>query len=131
MGNNQSPPRDWIASGIPDLFSILIPARDEAKNLQVVVPTLVSELARAGIKYEILVVNDGSTDDTREVLVELAACYTTLNFVDNPPPHGFGLAVRTGLPKFRGPAVAIVMADGSDDPADILGYFAKLNEGYD
>ena len=52
-----------IAAGVPDLFSIVIPARNEAENLQVVVPKLVSELERAGIDHEILVVNDGSTDD--------------------------------------------------------------------
>ena len=38
--------------------------------------------------------------------------------VNNPPPNGFGFAVRRGLAEFRGEAVAIVMADGSDDPAE-------------
>jgi dolichol-phosphate mannosyltransferase len=101
------------------------------KNLQVVVPKLLAELERAGINHEVLVVNDGSTDDTRDTLVDLAARYPNVRVVDNPPPNGFGLAVRTGLANFRGDAVAIVMADGSDDPADLVKCHTKLQEGYD
>ena len=130
MASNPSG-HDWVAAGVPDLFSIVIPARNEAENLQVVVPTLLAELEGAGINHEILVVNDGSTDDTRDVLVELAARYANVRFIENPPPNGFGLAVRAGLANFRGDAVAIVMADGSDDPADLVKYHAKLQEGYD
>ena len=122
---------DWVTAGVANLFSIVIPARNESKNLKVVVPALLTALDSAGINHEILVVNDGSTDDTRDVLVELAACYANVRFIDNPPPNGFGLAVRSGLANFRGHAVAIVMADGSDDPADLVKYYAKLQEGYD
>jgi dolichol-phosphate mannosyltransferase len=46
-------------------------------------------------------------------------------------PNGFGLAVRAGLANFRGDAVAIVMADGSDDPVDLVNCYAKLQDGYD
>jgi dolichol-phosphate mannosyltransferase len=46
-------------------------------------------------------------------------------------PPGFGFAVRTGLEEFTGDAVAIVMADGSDDPADVIRYHRILEEGYD
>jgi dolichol-phosphate mannosyltransferase len=131
MADNRSSGHDWVAAGVPDLFSIVIPARNEGKNLQVVVPRLLTELDRAGINHEILVVNDGSTDDTRDVLAELTARYPNVRFVENPPPNGFGLAVRAGLANFRGDAVAIVMADGSDDPVHLVKYHAKLREGYD
>jgi dolichol-phosphate mannosyltransferase len=131
MASGWSSGHDWVVAGIPGLYSIVIPARDEAKNLKVVVPALLTELKRAGINHEILVVNDGSTDDTQNVLVDLAARYPNVRFVENPPPNGFGLAVRTGLANFRGDAVAIVMADGSDEPVDLVKYYAKLQEGYD
>jgi dolichol-phosphate mannosyltransferase len=122
---------DWVVAGVPDLFSIVIPARNEAKNLQIVVPTLLTELARAGVNHEILIVNDGSTDRTHDVLVQLVALHSKVRFIDNPGPNGFGLAVRAGLANFRGDAVAIVMGDGSDDPADVVKYYTKLQEGYD
>lgn len=123
--------RNWVADGVPGLLSVVIPARNEAENLAVIVPALVSTLQGAGIAHEILVVNDGSTDATRDVLVKLAGAYPALRFIDNPPPNGFGLAVRAGLANFRGDAVAIMMADSSDSPADLVKYHAKLQEGYD
>jgi dolichol-phosphate mannosyltransferase len=131
MASSGLPGHDWVAAGTPGLFSIVIPARDEAKNLQVVVPRLLTELERAGIRHEVLVVNDGSTDDTRGVLVQLADRHPNVCVLENPPPNGFGLAVRTGLANFRGDAVAIVMADGSDEPLDVVKCYAKLQEGYD
>ena len=131
MVSNPSSGQDWVAAGVPELFSIVVPARDEAKNLQVVVPKLVTELEKAGINHEILVINDGSTDDTHDVLAELTTRNPNVRFVENPPPNGFGLAVRAGLANFRGDAVAIVMADGSDDGADLVKYYTKLREGYD
>jgi len=51
--------------------------------------------------------------------------------VNNDPPNGFGFAVRRGLAEFRGDVVAIVMADGSDMPADLVAFYRKLHEGYD
>jgi dolichol-phosphate mannosyltransferase len=122
---------DWVAEGVPGLFSVVIPAHNEAENLAAHVPGLVATLQAAGIEHEILVVNDNSSDATREVLEQLSAQYPSVRFIDNAPPSGFGLAVRAGLEDFRGEAVAIVMADNSDDPADIVKYHAKLHEGYD
>jgi dolichol-phosphate mannosyltransferase len=123
--------RDWVSAGVPGMLSIVIPAYNEADNLPAHVPALVRALQDAGIEHEILVVNDNSSDNTREVLTALAAAHPTLRFIDNSPPNGFGLAVRAGLAQFRGDAVAIVMADGSDDPANLVTYHAKLREGYD
>ena len=49
----------------------------------------------------------------------------------SPNPPGFGLAIRAGLDLFSGDAVAIVMADGSDSPADVVRYLRVLEEGWD
>ena len=49
----------------------------------------------------------------------------------NEAPNGFGFAVRAGLESFRGDAVVIVMADGSDDPRDVVLYYRVLEAGYD
>src|SRR5687767_10569854 len=55
----------------------------------------------------------------------------TLRYINTTPPNGFGFAVRAGLAAFKGDAVAIVMADASDDPADLVAHHGKLQEGYD
>ena len=49
----------------------------------------------------------------------------------NTGPHGFGLAVRVGLSQATGDAIAVMMADGSDSPADLVCYYRNLERGYD
>lgn len=76
-------------------------------------------------------VNDNSIDGTEGILATLSAADIGLRYINNMPPNGFGLAVRRGLAEFRGGAVAIVMADGSDDPSDLVAFCRKLESGYD
>jgi dolichol-phosphate mannosyltransferase len=78
-------------------LSVLIPANNEAKSLGEIVRTLFNVLAREAISHEILVVNDHSTDHTVEVLKELETNISTLRWVNNSSPQGFGCAVRQGL----------------------------------
>jgi dolichol-phosphate mannosyltransferase len=123
--------KGWLEQGTKGLFSVVIPAFNEAENLAVTIPPLIDHLQRANIHHEILVVNDNSTDNTQDVLQQLKLTYPTLRFVSNVGPNGFGLAVRCGLQAFLGDAVVIVMADGSDLPEDVVAFYQKLQEGYD
>ncbi|MDP2653233.1 MAG: glycosyltransferase family 2 protein [Candidatus Omnitrophota bacterium] len=112
-------------------LSVLIPCRNEEAAVEKTVDAVVRRLDAAGIACEILAVNDGSSDGTEGVLQSLRARLPMFRYVNNPPPHGFGFAVRKGLEHVQGDAVAIVMADGSDDPEDLVRYARKLEEGYD
>ncbi len=113
------------------MLSVVIPAFNEAGNLANLLPGLIGHLNQANIAHEILVVNDNSSDNTEETLQILMKSYPTLTYVNNAPPNGFGLAVRRGLAAFKGDAVVIVMADGSDAPEDVVKFYRKLQEGYD
>jgi dolichol-phosphate mannosyltransferase len=121
---------EWEAAGIKDVLSVVIPAHNEERHIAGTVKGLVSALSAAGIKHEILVVNDNSDDDTECVLGALCRDHPGFHYTNNTPPGGYGFAVRRGLAQFRGDAVAIVMADGSDDPADLVKFYRKLQEGY-
>lgn len=121
----------WVAAGAPGVLSVVIPAHNEAESLEETVATLVTALQAASIKHEILIVNDNSTDNSSAVLADLAARFGTVRSIDNRPPNGFGFAVRAGLEAFRGDAVAIVMADGSDAPDDLIKCYRLLGDGYD
>tara|TARA_B100001093_G_scaffold263713_1_gene252125 strand:+ start:124 stop:909 length:786 start_codon:yes stop_codon:yes gene_type:complete len=112
-------------------LSVLIPAYNEADNLGATIRNIVEALEDAGITHEVLVVNDNSTDGTEQQLAELETIFPTLRHFNNSPPNGFGLALQTGLKHFCGDAVVIVMADGSDDPHDVVAFWRKLAEGYD
>src|SRR5690606_11627216 len=85
----------------------------------------------ASIPFEILVVNDGSKDETTQVLDGLRSQYPYLRFIDNEYEHGFGLAVRFGLDHYNGDCVAIMMADASDSPDDLVMFYRKMLEGFD
>jgi dolichol-phosphate mannosyltransferase len=122
---------EWDADGLPGLLSVVIPAHNEEGHISATVRDLHTALTAAAIDHEILVVNDNSRDSTEDVLKQLTTEIPTLRYINNTPPNGFGFAVRAGLTAFKGEAVAIVMADGSDSPSDLVAYWRKLEEGYD
>jgi len=112
-------------------ISVVIPAHNEEASLEATVRAVVTALQQEQVPYEILVVNDNSTDRTEEVCARLSKEFEGVRHIVNQPPNGFGFAVRLGLRDFRGDAVAIVMADGSDDAKDLVAGYRKLQEGYD
>jgi dolichol-phosphate mannosyltransferase len=112
-------------------LSVVIPAYNEEQNLPKTVADLQGALRQEQIPYEIILVNDNSRDRTAEVIRELISGDPRIRTVDRQPPGGFGRAVRTGLEMVTGDCVVICMADGSDDPQDVVRYYRKLEEGYD
>jgi dolichol-phosphate mannosyltransferase len=112
-------------------LSVVMPARDEQAAVGSTVQQLHVELSRRGVPHEIVVVDDGSTDATWEVLQSLVPATPGLRPVRNPGPHGFGRAVICGIDAAEGDAIVIMMADASDDSGDVVRYWEKLNEGYE
>src|SRR5207244_11532160 len=70
-------------------------------------------------------------EGTREIFERLHTVDERIRCIASHYPHGFGFTVRAGLDRFSGDAVAIVMADGSDAPEDVVRYHRLLEEGYD
>ena len=112
-------------------LSVVIPARDEEGSIAATIEGLTRTLGDAGVDYEVLVIDDGSTDRTAEIVASIGAENPSVRCHPSHNPPGFGMAVRAGLDEFRGDAVAVFMADSSDDPADLVRYHAILEEGYD
>jgi dolichol-phosphate mannosyltransferase len=113
------------------LFSVVVPARDEEESLPETLRDLYATFTRAGVPHEIVVVDDGSSDRTWAVLQELKREVPTLAPTQNTGLHGFGRAVVWGLDHSRGDAVVVMMADASDSPADAVKYWELLNAGHD
>lgn len=112
-------------------LTVLIPAHNEATCIQSTIRRVLQALESARIPHEVLVINDNSTDHTERLLQEMVAAHPGVRYVNNEPPHGYGFAVRKGLRHFTGDAVAIFMADASDDPQDLVRFYLKKLEGYD
>lgn len=113
------------------MLSVVIPAHNEEGSIAPTLEALYATLTAEGIAHELLVVNDHSSDRTAELLASLQRSITTLRVLNNEGPGGFGYAVRCGLSDFRGDRVAIVMADLSDSPDDLVKFHRKMDEGYD
>jgi dolichol-phosphate mannosyltransferase len=112
-------------------LSVVIPAHNEVRSIGETVTTTAAVLEQDAIDYEIFVVDDASGDGTAEVVREISARNARVACLRSPNPPGFGYAVRAGLAVFTGDAVAIMMADLSDSPQDLIRYYRVLEAGYD
>src|SRR3954452_22185984 len=98
-------------------LSVVIPAHNEALVIEPTLRGLINVLDGEIKDYEILVVDDGSSDGTSNVVAAIG--HPGVRCVRNDGRHGFGFAIRYGLEHYTGDAVVLVMADGSDDPRDV------------
>jgi dolichol-phosphate mannosyltransferase len=114
-----------------NLLSVIIPARDEEGCIASTVEHLHLELSLQNVPHEIVVVDDGSSDRTWEILASLRERIPQLAPTQNTGLHGFGRAIIWGLSRATGDAVVIMMADESDDCRDVVRYWQLLNEGWD
>jgi len=112
-------------------LSLIIPAHNEEDCIKQVIDDLDSELKKESIDYEIIVVNDNSTDGTLGIVEDIRRANPRVNMIARNSPAGFGRAVKDGISNITGDAVGIVMGDLSDDPKDVVNCFRKIEEGYD
>lgn len=112
-------------------LSVVMPAHNEAGSIAETLLATITTLEGAGVDHEVVVIDDASVDGTAAVVEAIASDHPQVRCLKSHYPRGFGFAVRSGLERFDGDAVALMMADGSDDPADLLRYHELLEQGYD
>lgn len=114
------------------LISILIPCYNEAQSLPILIPKL-EDLANSLNQYdwEFLCVNDGSKDNTLEVLRELRTEYNRINYIDLSRNYGKENAMLAGFDYVKGDCMVIMDADLQHPPHVILQMLKKWEEGYD
>ena len=109
----------------------LVPAYNEAENLEPLLEKLTADLRALGKTYEILVVDDGSTDGTPERLRELHRTIPHLRAIIFRTNYGKSAALSVGFAAARGRFLVTLDADLQDDSAEIGPLLRKLDEGYD
>jgi len=109
----------------------LIPVYNEAENLEPLLEKLTADLRALGKTYEILVVDDGSTDDTLARLRDLHQRIPHLRAIVFRRNYGKSAALSVGFHAARGRILVTLDGDLQDDSAEIGGLIAKLDEGYD
>lgn len=91
--------------------SVIVPAYDEAANLDATVDGVIRVLQRMGADHELIVVNDGSGDDTAAVCTRLMAAFSALRVVSHERNEGYGRAVQSGIQASRKDVIVLLPAD--------------------
>lgn len=120
-----------ISRSADPLVSVVLPCYNEACVLERLTELVIRPLVRHRARYEIVYVNDGSTDDSAEILDDLANANPALRVVHFSRNFGHQAAVQAGLEHARGDAVVVMDSDMQDDPAAIAEFLEQWRAGYD
>jgi glycosyltransferase involved in cell wall biosynthesis len=113
---------------------IVIPAYNEAENLGQVIPEIITHISKIDSKFRIIIIDDGSTDDTANTITALAKKHPQIVGESMPRNLGKAAALKRGfaLAEDLGGQIIIMMdADGQDDPAELETLIGRLDEGFD
>ena len=105
-------------------LSVVVPVYNESENVVKLVGEIAAALAQAD--YEMIFVNDASSDDTLSVLTHLKKDYPMLRAISHRKNAGQSRAVRSGIIAAKGQYIATLDGDGQNDPADITALFEQI-----
>ncbi len=114
----------------PIELSVVVPVFNEEENLPILIPRLAEVLNRLGLTYEMIFVDDGSSDGSRRVLRGMAAQYPGLRVIGLKENRGLSTALIAGMKEARGEKIVTLDADLQNDPEDIpklLGYLGPYD----
>ena len=112
----------------PDI-SLVVPVRDEAGSIGPLAAEIQDQLDKAGLSWELVLVDDGSTDGSWEEITATAAGDVRIQGIRHDRGRGKSAALMTGFARCSGRAVAMLDGDGQDDPAEIPKMLALLGSG--
>ncbi len=112
-------------------ISIVIPVLNEEENIGILLERTFSVMQKLGVEYEVIVVDDGSTDKTFEVLCTIAKQEPRLKIIRFRKNFGQTAAMAAGFSYAKGRVIVTMDGDLQNDPEDIPLLLSKINEGYD
>lgn len=112
-------------------ISFVIPAKDEEKNIPILYSEIFSEMKRVPKSYEIIFIDDGSTDNTYEVIKKLQKKDKIIKVIKHRGNWGKSVALQNGFDKALGKIIITMDADLQDNPKDIVKFIKKIQDGSD
>ena len=103
----------------PVEISVVVPALDEVESLSILIPALFKVLGRFPRPFEVIVVDDGSLDDSRSLLRRMKAEYPSLRGIAFKRNYGLSAALLAGMREARGNVIVTIDSDLQNDPEDI------------
>jgi len=116
---------------LKDTLSILIPVFNEEESIAPLYDRLVTALKKAGRAYEIIFIDDGSSDGSLEILLDISKKDPNVRIVSFSRNFGQTAALSAGIDSSRGDIIIPMDGDLQNDPEDILSLLKKIEEGYD
>lgn len=113
------------------MLSIIIPLYNEADNLKLLHPKLIEVLNKLNKDYEVIYVDDNSTDGSHDLVREFAQSNEKVKIIRLARNFGQTLAIQAGIDYSKGDTLIFIDADLQNDPADIPKLLHKIEEGYD
>ena len=120
-----------MAGRLNETLSILIPVYNEEGNLSLLYEKLVAALKKVGRAYEVIFVDDGSSDGTLEILLDLREKNPNVKIISFSRNFGQTAALSAGIDSSKGDIIIPMDGDLQNDPEDILMLLQKIEEGYD
>src|ERR1035437_6790944 len=111
-------------------LSVIIPVYNEGKNISIFYERLLKVVSQLDVAYEMLFINDGSSDNSFYLIKELAMNNHSVKYIDFSRNFGHQVAVTSGLDICKGNATVIIDADLQDPPELIIDLYNKMKEGY-
>lgn len=112
-------------------ISFIIPAKDEEKTVSILHSQIVSEMKKLKKSFEIIFVDDGSSDGTYKEINKLIKKHKNVKVIKHRGNFGKSIALQNGFNTARGDVVITMDADLQDDPREIPKFINKIDEGYD
>ncbi|CAN5300539.1 glycosyltransferase family 2 protein [soil metagenome] len=112
-------------------LSFVIPARNEEKSIETLYKEIIHETKKIKAKYEIIFIDDGSTDKTFDIFKKLIKKDKNVKTIKFRGNWGKSMALQAGFSKAKGNIIFTLDADLQDDPKEIPNFLKKINEGYD
>lgn len=111
--------------------SIVFPVYNEEDNIKGLVERSIDELNEMPYDYQILIVNNASTDNTGAIIEELARRYPSVKVVHHPSNLGYAMSTLTGFKNSDGDIVFVIDGDGQHTVKDVPAFVNKIKAGYD
>ena len=107
-------------------ITIIVPALNEEQHIMKALDNSIEALNKASLKWEIIVINDGSTDRTQEIVEDIITRNPLVRIVNHDTPQGLGKSFWDGVDNSRNDAVVVIPGDNENDPWEIIRYYKLL-----